>query len=354
MVTGKVPEDVKVTGCVAGLFNVTEPNATLVALMLSNVVAVFNCREKLFETLPWLAVSVAAWEVPTDDTVAVNPALVALAGTVIDDGNVTTEELLDRLIARPPLGAAAVSVTVQPSVPDPVMDALVQESALSAAAEVPVVPVPLRLTTVVPLVELLLVMVNCPVTDPAAVGSNTTARVDACPGFKVMGSVAPETVKPVPASATALMVKGRPPVDVKVTDFATGVFKVSLPKAKLVVLTLSVCIAASNCRAKALETVPWLAVRVTACDVQFHHETVAMKEALVAPPGTVTEDGNVTAALLLNRFTVSPPLGAAALNTTVQGSCTHPVSDDWLHVIAFSAAVCAPGVPVPVRLIKLV
>jgi hypothetical protein len=99
--------------------------------------------------------------VVTDETVAVKAALVAFAGTVTVAGTVTAMLLLERLILRPPLGAAALSVTVQASVPAPVMDALLQEIPLNAA-ETPVaaVPVPLRAIVAVPLVEELLVMVS--------------------------------------------------------------------------------------------------------------------------------------------------------------------------------------------------
>lgn len=76
-----------------------------------------------------------------------NPALVALAGTVTVLGTVTAELLLDRFTINPPLGAAAVSVTGHASVPDPIIVPLLQYSALNAAVLVPVVPVPLRLTT---------------------------------------------------------------------------------------------------------------------------------------------------------------------------------------------------------------
>jgi hypothetical protein len=85
----------------------------------------------------------------------VNKALVALAGTVTVAGNVTAALLLARLTLNPPLAAAAFSVTVQASVPDPVMDVLLQESAVSTG-----VPVPLRLIIAVGLVEELLAMVN--------------------------------------------------------------------------------------------------------------------------------------------------------------------------------------------------
>jgi hypothetical protein len=39
--------------------------------------------------------------------------------------------------------------------------------------------------------------------------------------------------------------------------------------------------------------------------------------ALVAPAATVTLDGTVAEVLLLKRFTVAPPLGAAPLRVTV-------------------------------------
>lgn len=136
----------------------------------------------------------------TDKTVAVKAALVAFAGTVTVAGTVTAALLLDRLILRPPLGAAALSVTVQASVPDPVMDALLQESALSAA-ETPVaaVPVPLRAITAVPLAGELLVMVSCPVAAPAAAGLNRTLKLEVPPAGMVTGRVlVPTTEKDSP------------------------------------------------------------------------------------------------------------------------------------------------------------
>jgi len=132
--------------------------------------------------------------VVTDKTVAVKAALVAFAGTVTVAGTVTAALLLDRLILRPPLGAAALSVTVQASVPDPVMDAL-------SAAETPVaaVPVPLRAITAVPLAGELLVMVSCPVAAPAAAGLNRTLKLEVPPAGMVTGRVlVPTTEKDSP------------------------------------------------------------------------------------------------------------------------------------------------------------
>ena len=152
MVTGAVPVEVSVTGSVDTVFTVTLPNAKLAALMVSagTVVvdaATFSCRVKLFEALPALAVSVAACALVTDDTVATNTALLALAGTAIVAGTLTAELLLVRPTLKPPPPAAELSVTVQASLPDPVIDALLQENATKVL--VPAVPVPVGLTPAV-------------------------------------------------------------------------------------------------------------------------------------------------------------------------------------------------------------
>jgi hypothetical protein len=160
IVTGAVPEEVRVIDCVVGVLSTTSPNAMLVALMVRASTAAFNCRRKLLDRPPELALMVTALEAVTEDTVAVKPALVAFAGTVTEPGTVTAESLLVRFMIRPPLGAAAVNVTVQASVPDPVMVALLQESALNAAVLEAAVPVPLRVITAVLFVDELLEMVS--------------------------------------------------------------------------------------------------------------------------------------------------------------------------------------------------
>lgn len=74
----------------------------------------------------------------TDEAVAVKAALVAPGKTVTVAGRATAELLLDRVTICPPAGAGPVSVTVQASVPAPVMEALVQESALTSGKPAPV------------------------------------------------------------------------------------------------------------------------------------------------------------------------------------------------------------------------
>jgi hypothetical protein len=185
----------------------------------------------------------------TDKTLAVKLAVVAPAGTVTEGGTVTAELLLATPTANPPLAAATFSVTVQLSVPALVIDALVQLSALNTG-----LPDPLRLTTVdVPLDELL-VKVNEPVSAPAAVGSNCTVSVAVAFGLSVSGKVAPETVKPGPATVPALMVTATVPVEDRVTVCVVAVFTFTVPKPMLPALTLSVGTPDPSCRAKVFAT----------------------------------------------------------------------------------------------------
>jgi hypothetical protein len=101
----------------------------------------------------------------TDEMVAEKLAVAAPAATVTEAGTVTAELLLATPTAKPPLAAATFSVTVQLSVPAPVIDALLQLKPLNTGTLVPV-----RLIRVeVPLDELL-IRVNEPVSAPAVVG----------------------------------------------------------------------------------------------------------------------------------------------------------------------------------------
>jgi len=117
--------------------------------------------------LPVVAVSVADCAVVTEATLAVNTAVVAVAGTVIEPGTVTELLLLASPTATPPLGAVPDKVTVQESARVPVMEVLEQESPLTVGTEE--LPAPLRLTVAV---EAVLEIVNCPVTELAVVGLN--------------------------------------------------------------------------------------------------------------------------------------------------------------------------------------
>ncbi len=154
----------------------------------------------------------------------------------------------------------------------------------------------------------------------------------------------------MPVTVAELTVTGALPVEVKVMACVVGVFTTILPKAMLVAFTLSVGMAAFNCTAKVAETLPALAVSVAVCAV-LTEETVAEKLTVVAPAGTVTEEGVVTAELLLARFTTKPPLAAAVVSVTVHESVPEPVIELLLHESELSAA--GRDVPVPLRAITV-
>jgi hypothetical protein len=86
---------------------------------------------------------------------------------------------------------------------------------------------------------------------------------------------------------------------------------------------------------------------VTACAVETE-ETVVEKLALVELAATVTEAGTTTDELLLRRFTVNPPVAAAAFRVTEHASVPAPVMDEFVQEMAVNT-----GTPAPVRLIVL-
>ena len=278
--------------------------------------------------------------------------LVVFDGIVMVGGTVTEELLLDSLTVVPPLGAGAVSVIVQASVPDPVTVTLLHESAPSAAGTA--VPVPLSGITVVGLVEELLVIVSCPVAAPAVGGSNTTLKVAVWSGFNVIGNALPDIEKPAPVTAAPFMVTGAVPVEVRVTACgAAAVFTTTLPNDKLAALILSAGARAFSCRVKFFATLPAEAVTVAICPL-VTAATLAVKPALVACAGTVTLPGTVTAELLLDKFTVSPPSAAGAVNATVHAVTPAPVMAPLLHVRPLNATGLALAIPVPLRSIRWV
>jgi hypothetical protein len=95
-----------------------------------------------------------------------------------------------------------------------------------------------------------------------------------------------------------------------------------------------------------------LAVRVAVCDV-LTADTLAVNEAEVAPDAMVTEEGTVTAVLLLPRVTANPPLGAPDDNVRVQASDPVVVMDEFAQVRPASVAVAGfvADAPLPCSLI---
>jgi hypothetical protein len=84
-----------------------------------------------------------------------------------------------------------------------------------------------------------------------------------------------------------------------------------------------------------------VAFSVAVCAV-LTAEAVALKLALVAPAAIVTDDGTFTAVALLDRLTVSPPVGAAAFSFTVQASVAAPVSEPLVQISPLSTGSAVP------------
>jgi hypothetical protein len=238
MVSGAVPVEVRVTDCeVAAVFTETLPKARLLLLRMKVGGVALSVRAKVLETVPEVAVRVAVCAVVTEATATEKAAPVELAGTLTVAGSLTAASLLERFTISPPLGAAVLRVTVQASVPAPLIEPLVQERALSVPGAA--VPIPLRLITAFGLVVELLVRVIAPVSEPAVVGSKLTVSVAVCPWLRVIGKFAPDMLKPAPVTVPALMISGAVPEEVRVTDCgAAAEFTVTLPNARLPVLSL--------------------------------------------------------------------------------------------------------------------
>lgn len=212
IVTAALPVEESVRVCDARMPTATSPKSTLLVLRVSVGTEALSCSVKLCVTPPALAVRMADCEEPAGEADAVKTALLAPAGTVTAAGTLTSELLLARFTANPPLADAAFSVTEQLTVPDPEIDPAEQLSAFSTGT-----PVPLRPIAADPPAKELLVSVSCPVTAPALEGANCTFSVAVCPGFSVSGKLCPAATKPVPARAAALMVTGPVPVEERIT-----------------------------------------------------------------------------------------------------------------------------------------
>jgi hypothetical protein len=241
IVTAAFPVEDSVSVCVTALLTATSPKLTLLALTFRVDIEELSSSVVASATPPALAVNVADSFEVTGEAFAMKFALFAPAATVTEPGTLTSELLLARLTANPPLRAAAFNVTVQLSATEPVIVELAQATPLNTGT-----PVPLRPTTVELPPEELLARESCPAVAPEAVGSNCTLSAIVWPGASVIGRLAPEIEKPVPDSDAALTVTGTVPVEDRITGCETGESTGTLPKATLVVLTPRIPKAASS------------------------------------------------------------------------------------------------------------
>ncbi len=308
--------------------------------------------------MPELAVRFTVVVGVTAVAVAVKNAFVLPAGTVTPAGTVRALLLLDRFTLSPPVGAAAVSVTVQLSVPAPAIVELLQNRPLSTPAAAS--PVPLSATTAVPPVDAFDVTVSVPVAAPELVGLKFTCSVNALPGFNVNGKAGPDTANPAPLTVAALTVSGAVPVDRTVTNCGVAcALTVTSPKVRLLALRLIAAVplspppvcTGSSCRLNVAELLPIVAVMVAVC-AELTAAAVSVKLALLALAATAALAGTTAAALLLDRLIVSPLLSTAPLSVIAQLSVPAPVIVLLLHatrVTVGAAGGVTAVVPVPLR-----
>ncbi len=150
--------------------------------------------EVVFVTDPFLAVRVAVCEEATGAMLAAKFAPVTPEATITEAGTVTALLLLARLTTAPPLGAAAVKVTVQSSDPAPFIEECAQ---LRPDRDAAFFPAPCSLTVpphrLASLVEMVVTLI-CPVVSVADPGSKLTCTTILPPGGRVLGSVPAFTV----------------------------------------------------------------------------------------------------------------------------------------------------------------
>ena len=163
------------------------------------------------------------------------------------------------------------------------------------------------------------------------------------------GVVIPVAPNREPATEIDEIVTGPVPEEVSVTVCVAVLFTSTPPNETLVALSVSAGVAAFSCSEieTACEELPVVAVSITDCAL-LAEATFAVKAALVAVAGTITEPGTVTALLLLARLTLTPPVGAEPDKLTVQVSASDPVMDVLPQETALKVGVAV--VPVPLRL----
>jgi hypothetical protein len=165
------------------------------------------------------------------------------------------------------------------------------------------VMVAVRLT---PAAEAVMVAVVVPETDPAV-------------AVKVL-LLDPEATVTVAGTVTAAWSDDRLTVKAEVAALVSDTVQVEIPPGLSVVgrqLRDERATGAVNPSENVRETPLRVAVKVALVSVETA-AAVAVNVAVVNPALTVTEAGTVTEALLLDRLTLAPPAGAAAVRVTVQ------------------------------------
>jgi hypothetical protein len=261
-VTGDVPVDVSINGCVVAVFTVTLPKLRFNAFTVNCGFAAVPVPPRATSAVPPVAelLLIVIWPLAIPAVVGSNCTCSVRAC----DGFSVTGKLEATIVKPAPVITTEFTVTVEVPVDVSVNDCVVavftatlpklrlatltDNCGLAAA-----VLVPLRVTIAVLPVDELLLIITWPLADPVVVGPNCTCSVSACPGFNVTGKLPPPRLKPAPEITTEFTVTAAVPLDVSVNDCVVDEFTVTLPKLKLAALT-------DNCGLAAAVLVP---LRVT-------------------------------------------------------------------------------------------
>lgn len=155
--------------------------------------------------------------------------------------------------------------------------------------------------------------------------------------------------KPVPETASELMVRAADPVDESVSVCVACAFTFTFPNEMPEALTLSLAADATSCSENVAGVPPVVAVSVAA-SLEVTGETLAVKFALLAPAATVTEAGTLTRELLLEIPMANPPLAAGVFTVTVQLSVPDPTIELLVQLSPVNAGTPVPLNPTAVEL----
>ena len=237
------------------------------------------------------------------EAVAVNVAEVAPEATVTETGKVNEVVLMDKLTREPPVGAALLSVTVQ------VVEVL----------EVSVSGAQMRLVGTVFVTRLSEKVTEEPDSDAVMTAVLLVVIVEAV--AVKLAEVAPAATVTEAGTVNAALLSDRetrePPVGAALLSVTVQVAEVLEVREAGLQERLVGTAFVTRFMEKVTEEPDRDAV-MTAVLSAVMVEAVAEKVAEVAPAATVTEAGTVNAALLSDRETREPPMGAALLSVTVQ------------------------------------
>ena len=155
--------------------------------------------------------------VPSENPVPVMVAPLTLTGTFPDEVSVTSNDLVVASVTLPKANVEALGVN----------------------CDVAATPVPESATLEVAFTAESLTIVSLPLTGPAVFGAKMTGRESVCPAERVFGRPVTASENPVPVIVADLTVTACAPEEVRVMERGLELPSTTLPKARLVALSVT-------------------------------------------------------------------------------------------------------------------